>query len=280
MRGTDQTFLLERQYNDASKLGARMELHRRFSTNPRDLYLWMFEQLDLPREARVLELGCGPGDLWLRNLHRIPSGWDVALTDFSAGMLGEAERNLSESGRRFRFAVADAQDIPYGDAGFDAVVANFMLYHAPDRPRAFSEIARVLRPGGSLYAMTTGRGHLREIRIVTETLAPPAEGRAAPLPDGGAFDLENGARQLAPWFGEVELRRFEDSLLITEAEPLVAYILSSNRAHEILGGLPAGEADRRVSDLTAALGRELAERGAIRIAKDPGLFIARRGERT
>ncbi|MDP9409463.1 MAG: hypothetical protein M3P70_03005, partial [Actinomycetota bacterium] len=67
----------------------------------------------------------------------------------------------------------------------------------------------------------------------------------------------------------------EDSLVVTQAKPLVAYVLSTNRAHEILSGLPKDEIDRRVLDLGAALEREIAERGAIRITKDPGLFIAR-----
>ncbi len=275
MPSPDQSYLLEHQYNDASKLEARQALHERFSTNPQDLNLWMFEQIDLPPAARLLELGCGPGKLWTQIIQRIPIGWDITLSDFSVGMLREAERNLRDSGRSVRFAIVDAQEIPYSDGSFDAVIANFMLYHVPDRPRAFSEIVRVLKPGGHLYAMTAGREHLREIPRMRELLALPAERRDTSDADGGNFSLENGAEQLAPWFAEVELRRFEDSLVITEVEPLVAYVLSSNRAHEILSALPKEEVDRRVSELRATLERELAERGAIRIAKDPGLFIAR-----
>ncbi len=148
MPSPDQAYMLEHMYNDASKLEARQALHARFSTNPQNLSLWMIEQIDLPPVARLLELGCGPGKLWTQIIQRIPSGWDITLTDFSAGMLAEAERNLRDSGRSFRFAVVDAQNLPYGDDSFDAVIANFMLYHVPDRPRALSEIVRVLKPSG------------------------------------------------------------------------------------------------------------------------------------
>lgn len=275
MPSPDQAYLLEHQYSDASKLKARTELHLRFSTNPNNLYLWMFDQIDLPPVARLIELGCGPGNLWTRNMQRIPEGWDVTLTDFSPGMLAEAERNLRDSGRSFRYELVDAQDMPYVDGSFDAVIANFMLYHLPDRQRAFSQIARVLNPGGHLYAMTNGRTHLQRLRELVEILAPPAERRDTPETAADTFGLETGSGQLAPWFSEVELRRFEDSLVVTQAEPLVAYVLSTNRAHEILSGLPKDEIDRRVLDLGAALEREIAECGAIRITKDPGLFIAR-----
>jgi ubiquinone/menaquinone biosynthesis C-methylase UbiE len=275
MSPLDQEYLLRNQYADASKLEARIALHERFSTNPDNLHRWMFDHLRLPPEARVLELGCGPGTLWTRNAHRIPDGWDITLTDFSPGMLEEIRRNLRDSGLTVRFAVVDAQDIPYVSDSFDAVIANFMLYHVPDRPRALAEIARVLRPDGYLYAMTNGRTHMREVAELSDLLAPPDERRNTTEP-GSNFTLDNGADQLLPWFPEVEIRRFEDALVVTEAEPLVAYIRSSNRAHEILSRLAPQEAERRVSALRAELERRIADEGAINIRKDPGLFIARR----
>ncbi|MDP9352394.1 MAG: class I SAM-dependent methyltransferase [Chloroflexota bacterium] len=238
----------------------------------------MFEQLDLPPVARLLELGCGPADLWSRNMGRIPEGWHVTLTDFSPGMLEEAQRNLRDSGRVFHYEQVDAQDIPYEDNCFDAVIANFMLYHVPDRGRACSEIARVLKPGACLYAMTNGRTHMKRMRDLVEILAPPAERRDAPETTAGTFDLENGAEQLAPWFPHVELRRFEDALVVTEVEPLVAYVLSTMQAHELLSGLPKDEIEQRVAELGAAVEREIADRGTIEMDKDAGLFIARGGE--
>ena len=51
------------QYCDPSNLNARIALHERFSTNPRNLPLWIFDQLKLPDDARVLEIGCGTGGL-------------------------------------------------------------------------------------------------------------------------------------------------------------------------------------------------------------------------
>ena len=55
------------QYRDASNLDARIALHRRFSAGEKPLPRWIFEQLDLPPDARILELGCGPGQLWSEN---------------------------------------------------------------------------------------------------------------------------------------------------------------------------------------------------------------------
>jgi hypothetical protein len=69
----------------------------------------------------------------------------------------------------------------------------------------------------------------------------------------------------------VELYRYEDSLLVTEAEPLVAYILS------LVGNAQSLLAGEKVDELTTFVERELADKGAIRIGKDTGLFTAHRG---
>jgi ubiquinone/menaquinone biosynthesis C-methylase UbiE len=264
-----------RQYRDASNLEARIALHERFSTNPYGLPRWIFDHFELPDEATILEVGCGPGVLWTGNLDLLPTGWTATLTDASPGMVAEAEARLG-SGGRFEFLVADVQELPFERERFDAVVANHMLYHVPDRERAFAEITRVLRPGGTLYAATNGERTQAEMGWMQRILDPsrPTEGYF--FGNLLEFSLENGAGQLSPWFSEVTRRRYEDSLDVTEVRPLVEYLLSGSAADTAARELDADEFDRRVSELTERLERELTSRGAIHITKDTGLFIARK----
>jgi len=264
------------QYPDASNLQARADLHQRYSTNPYDWQQWVYDQLDVPPSSRVLELGCGPGQLWRQalarqNLERLPQGWEVVLTDLSPGMAEEARRTLARQnlvrqkpalgGRRFSFAVHDAQALPFADATFDAVLANHMLYHVPDRARAFGEIRRVLRPGGRFYAATNGRAHMRELRDLHERFEAGAGRRIGSVAE--PFTLENGAEQLRPWFAQVAIRRQENSLRVTEAGPLVAYAASTQTLSE-----------DALRALAAHVEREIARHGAIEITKDAGLFTA------
>jgi SAM-dependent methyltransferase len=261
------------QYADALNLKARIALHERFSTNGYAWPRWVFDQFDLPDEARLLEIGCGTGGLWSGNFDRIPDGWEIILTDASPGMVVEAKRNLGNS-RRFAFRVADVQELPFEGGIFDAVVANHMLYPVPNRPRAFSEIARVLREGGMLYAATNGMKHLREFVGMVRILDPThrSESIATDLP---GFSLENGAGQLSPWFPEVSLRRYEDALIVTEAKALVDFLLSTIAAQAASKRLPTDEFRERVSELTKFLERQLASHGAIRVTKEAGMFLAR-----
>lgn len=265
--------VVERQYRDASNLNARVALQARFSTNAYGWQRWVFDKLELPPEARVLELGCGPGLLWRENLDRVPEGWSVTLTDASPGMLAEAESHLGDDSR-FTFRVVDAREIPFEDGSVGAVVANNMLYHVPDLQRALSEIARVLESGGSLYATTVGRDHLFEMGPLL-TVLDPSHPPEEPIWYYLAFNLENGAEQLSRLFPEVSLLPYEDALVVTEAQPLVDYLLSTPTAQAVADRTTEVEFRDRVAALTTALERELASRGEIRISKHTGMFVAR-----
>jgi len=262
---SDQEFLLSDQYKDASNLDARIQLHRSFSTNTYGWFRWVFDQFDLPPVCRVLALGCGPANLWVKNLDRIPAGWEVTLTDFSPGMVEQAQENLGNSGRPFAFEIVDAQSIPYDDASFDAVIANHMLYHVPDRAKALSEMLRVLRPGGRLYTSTVGETHTQELFEIIGRFDP--EGKFQH--EVPSFTLGNGAAQLAPWFSEITPHRYEDDLEITAAEPLIAYVMSMAEAKSVF-------TDDKLPALVEYVEQELATQGTIHITKNSGGFEAYR----
>src|SRR6266508_1554654 len=79
---------VERQYHDSSNLNARAAIYR-FATNSISWPRWVFDQLSLPQNAQVLELGCGSGALWKQNLDRLPQQCRISLCDLSPGMLQE-----------------------------------------------------------------------------------------------------------------------------------------------------------------------------------------------
>jgi ubiquinone/menaquinone biosynthesis C-methylase UbiE len=260
---TDPQYLKSEQYRDETNLNARIELHRRFSTNPYGWFPWIFDTLGtLPNPARVLELGCGPAHMWKECTDRIPDGWSITLSDLSDGMLDAAWRNLVVTGRAFKYEQIDAQSIPYPDETFDIVIANHMLYHVPGRPKALAEIRRVLKIGGHFIATTVGDGHLAEINKWLKQVSPDTDF----APFANTFTLDNGLEQLTPFFSQIEIKRYDDDLCVTEIEPLMAYISSTFKAKEISVSALA-KARQELEDI-------LSEKGDIFITKDSGLFKA------
>ena len=253
---------LANQYRDAANLKTRIHLHD-YSTNPYGWFHWVFDQFSLPDQSKILELGCGTGELWRQNLHRIPAGWDILLTDFSAGMLQQAQDTLTGPSH-FQFQLVDAQStpLPFDSTSFDAVIANHMVFHINDKPALFSEIHRILKPGRTCFTSTVGQNTMWEMKelITRFDRALAVWGQIA-----DSFNFENGATQLLNWFKNVELRRYEDALEVPDSRPLIDYILSGSIHME-------GERLDRFREFVA---KEIERQGGLfHISKDTGMFVS------
>lgn len=260
-RFTDPNYLKTDQYRDSSNLDARAVVHQRFSTNPYGWFHWVFDRLSvLPENARILELGCGPGYLWKECGQPIPASWNITLSDLSPGMVDAAWRNLVVTGRNFKFEQIDAQSILYPDETFDAVIANHMLYHVPDRRKALSEIMRVLKADGRLFAGTLGRNHMREMWEQLERVAPIQRETIT-----SAFTLENGTAQLQEFFPRVDVFHYEDNLRVTDVSAIVAYVRSMTSTAEFL--------EEQFQAIERQFTEAMKMNGEIFITKDSGMFV-------
>lgn len=266
----DQHYLAEVQYKDASHLNARIQLHRRFSTNSYGWFRWVFDQLNLPRNADILEIGCGAGTLWMENIARIPATWRMFLSDFSPGMVLAARKNIGLTREKFTYDTSDGIALPFPSGTFDAAIANHVLFHLPDRKKALAEIHRVLKAGGRFFASTIGENHLLELYTIINDFVPSGGKHCSPGLNPHAFTLQNGLDQLIPWFTQVEVQCYQDDLVITEDEPLVAYILSMIPGEEITWN------ESSITRLSALIRQQIDQKGSIYIRKSSGMFICKR----
>lgn len=101
----------------------------------------------------VLDVCCGTGDLAFELAGRVAPGGHVVGCDFSEQMLDLAREKAAERGAPVRFEWADALQLPYDAARFDAVTVGFGVRNFADRDRGLREMARVLKPGGRLVIL-------------------------------------------------------------------------------------------------------------------------------
>lgn len=287
---TDKTQVREQLYANPSKLGARSDLHARFSINPIDFPDWELGLVDLSAVRRALDAGCGTGNFLLPLARRLTGqGASLAGLDLSAGTLHVAWARAEAEGLPVICQLGDVEALPFVGGTFDLVLANYMLYHVPDLDRAIGELRRVLRPGGTLLAATNGLRTMPELLELEVQAARDAgvgaDVLAAQFPADGVtmrstFSLETGAEWLGRHFAAVRLERYPDELRVTDAGALTDYFASMWRVDmmaQAAASSPGEESairERLVTAFRTRAEERIAHDGHVRISKDTGAFVA------
>jgi ubiquinone/menaquinone biosynthesis C-methylase UbiE len=141
----------------------------------------LLEAAQLEPGLRVLDLACGAGDPALELAPAVAPGGRVVATDLVPEMLAPLRERLRiDPVPGLECGLADAEDLPFEDGGFDRVTCAFGAMFFPDIERALAECHRVLAPGGRLaFAILGPREQFRGIHTILETLSayvsiPPA----------------------------------------------------------------------------------------------------------
>jgi len=116
------------------------------------LHRRLLEQADIAAGSRVLEIGCGTGNLSILAKRLNPAA-DVTGIDPDPRALARAHRKAQRSRVVVRFDLAYSEQLPFPDASFDRVLSALMLHHLDSNAKvpALREVCRVLKPGGSLH---------------------------------------------------------------------------------------------------------------------------------
>ena len=113
----------------------------------------------IPSGARLLDICSGTADLALAFARHLGHDGQVVATDFCPAMLERGYQKARQQGTRLTCALADAQNLPFGDAVFDAVTVAFGLRNVDNLTTALREMYRVLRPGGTALVLEFGQPH-------------------------------------------------------------------------------------------------------------------------
>jgi ubiquinone/menaquinone biosynthesis C-methylase UbiE len=169
----------------AGRLAGRM--YRRVTT---DLALAIAAE-KVPANARILDVGTGPGLVPLRIADHCPQ-LRIDAVDLSPEMIARAQQAAIEAGRAamITFAVADVADLPFPDGAFDLVISSISQHHWADPAAGMQQIARVLRPGAdawiydfrwSLNRAETGANQVHPAPTVTRQSPLVGSSRFSPI---------------------------------------------------------------------------------------------------
>ncbi|MGQ0510852.1 MAG: class I SAM-dependent methyltransferase [Betaproteobacteria bacterium] len=146
------------------------------------------EALDLRSGSKVLDVAAGNGNATLAAARR----WcDVTSTDYVGSLLEAGKARAKAEGLAVRFQEADAENLPFADASFDAVLSTFGVMFTPDQDKAAAELARVCKPGGKIgLANWTPESFIGQLFKTIGRYLPPAPGVQSPALWGTQARLE------------------------------------------------------------------------------------------
>ncbi len=258
MSQINDTTVVKKQYENADNLNTRISIHEKYSTNKMGFGNWIFSQYEIDDGSKLLELGCGAGDMWKCQHDAVAKCAKLILSDFSEGMVQRTKENL-RAYENIEYRVVDIQEIPFDNNSFDIVIANMMLYHVPDLPKGLSEVRRVLKPGGKFYCATYGEHGI--VQYMSQLLSIYGVEDHV----NKNFTLQNGKEILSGIFDTIELLEYPDSLAVTNVDDMVDYIYSLSSMSTL------SQISR--ADVRSVLLHNMKD-GVLEVPKEYGMFIA------
>ena len=218
VRLDDPRIVHDEYANEGALLARRSAYERAVYEGSRGPWEVMLAAVADAAPRRVLDVGCGPGDIAERIAREITR--TVIAVDISPRMV-----ELT-SARGVDARVADVQDLPFEDESFDVALAAWMLFHVPELDRALAELRRVLVRGGHLVAITNSEQHMAEARAL------------AGIDMSGlvSFSRENGRAVLRRVFDDVDQRDLDGFVMLDASgvrSHIAAMITMGHRAELI-----------------------------------------------
>ena len=136
------------------------------------------EAADVRSGEKVLDVAAGNGNATLAAARRFA---EVTSTDYVPALLDKGRARAAAEGLSVRFEVADAEQLPFADAGFDVVLSTFGCMFTPEHPKVAREMLRMLRSGGRIgMANWTPAGFIGRLFKVIGAHVPPPAGLQSP----------------------------------------------------------------------------------------------------
>ena len=205
--------------------------------------------------SRVLEVAAGTGVVTRALASTLPRSVSIVATDLNQTMLDQAAE--AGTSRPVEWRQANAMDLPFADASFDAVVCQFGVMFFPDKPKAFAEARRVLRPGGVFLFEVWDRIEENEfadaVTTALEPLFPDDPPRFLARTPHGYFDTERIRRdlELGGFTSAPDLTTVAERSRAASPEiPAIAYCHGTVLRNEIEARDPSGL--ERATDVAAA----------------------------
>lgn len=202
-----------------------------YITRNDSLWQWLAAQYDLSGTKKLLDIGCGDGEVWENLENKLPADTNIFLGDYSEGMLEASGQRIVSKNYKCHFAYQqmDICHIPFNDHFFDTIFAHLVLYHASSMHQALRELKRVLQPGGVLGIATLSLDACAEIYELIHEIEP----RIQPHTYSAPFAAEVARSVLPKYFSSVTEKIYQADMVFDSSDPIITFLKSLEPFHPI-----------------------------------------------
>ena len=232
----NREFLASTQYKTAENVNARWELYKH-AVPFVDIHEHGIDALHLSGTENILDIGCGTART-LQYLRSKNHQGNLAGVDISSKLFEETAGVSRKKKLAIELFVSSADELPFTDTSFDILLSYFMLYHMPNIPQALSEWKRVLKKNGKLLVATQGADDRPKNKQMMSELADFLHAEK-PEVFSAPFNMDNGWKQISPYFRIAHCYIYDGELRLTDTEP---YIHSVESIRHLFNPLPDNSA--------------------------------------
>ena len=216
------------------------------------------KRIDPSAVSIALEIAAGTGRVTRHIRERLPASAKLIASDISEEMLSEAKKKLSHLAVDWQ--MIDAQQLPFGDNSIDLVVCCFGYMFVPDKPKAFAEAYRVLKPGGLFLITTWDKLENNGASYTSRTIAEKYMGGPLPVSYNTAVSMHDEAviRSLLEnaGFSTIVIEKVGQSSVCATAKEAATGLVDGGSIYDDIRKQHPGWID----EIKAKLEKELAEK--------------------
>jgi len=267
----NKLFLQKHLFNDDSKIKKAIEVNR-FANPKIDIDKEVFNIISATEVLKLLDVGCGNGDLLIRFRKEFGFIGELHGIDLSEGILNAAINENKKSKLGIAFRVDDAQTLDYPDDSFDAIVSKNVLYYVPDIQKAVDECHRCLKDGGLFISIIYSKNNQPKLVKLREEVARKLGSKEVLNPQD-RLSAETFNKYLEN-FSKVEARNMQNEIRIGFPKPYIEYF-DCMRPH--FDPIPNDEQwDQVLNSVKHIIEREIVQKGNFTDKNAFTIFIAKK----